>query len=301
MTRPNALERAVLETLAYSDIFEYPLRLEEVHRYLPLRAELDEVHSALERVGQVDSKNGYYFLAGHGDYVDIRAQRTNASLSAFAWALRHGRILGWLPFIRMAGLTGSLALKNLSKGADMDFMLVTQSGRLWTARAFAVTFGRMMRLLGHRICVNLLVSENALLWPQHDLYSAREMCQMIPISGIDVYLRLRAANKWTESILPNATQSCEVLETSQDSINLLEFLLRGKLGDRFEQWCMEFQLRHILRRGASDETNFTADVCQGNFHNHRKWTHEVFQEKLMALDAVHSPLPLGEGLGVRVT
>jgi len=293
MTSLTALERAILETLAYSDIFEYPLRLEEAHRYLPLRAELDEVRAALERSDRVDSKNGYYFLAGHADYVDIRVQRTDASLPAFAWSLRLGRILSCLPFVRMTGLTGSLAMKNLSKGADMDFMLVTQPGRLWIARAVAVTFGRMMRLFGYRICVNLLVSENALLWPQHDLYSAREMCQMIPITGVDVYLRLRAANAWTESILPNATINAPggSVTRQYDGLrpswsNLVEYFLRGKFGDRLETWCMEFQLRHIAQRGASDETNFTVDVCQGNFHSHRQWTHEVFQEKLIALDAV---------------
>jgi hypothetical protein len=151
MNSPAALERAVLESLAYSDIFEYPLRLEEVHRYLPLRAELDAVRIALENSQQVDSKNGYYFLTEHDDYVDIRIRRTSASQSSFAWALRLGRILGWFPFVRMAGLTGSVAVKNLSKGADMDFMLVTQPGRLWTARAFAVIFGRVMRLFGQRV------------------------------------------------------------------------------------------------------------------------------------------------------
>jgi hypothetical protein len=193
-----------------------------------------------------------------------------------------------MPFVRMAGMTGSLAVMNLSKGADMDFMLVTRPGRLWVARACAILFGRMARLLGHRICVNLLVSENALEWPRHDLYSAREMCQMIPITGMDVYRRLRDANRWTESILPNSTvETSEAPETSEVWMQkFLEPLLRGTFGDSLEAWCMEFQLHHIARRGASEETNFTEDICQGNFHSHRTWTHEVFQEKLIALDAV---------------
>lgn len=299
MNSPAALERAILETLAYSDIFEYPLQLEEVHRYLPRRAEIEEVQNGLNRATQVDSKNGYYFLAGHDDFVDIRIQRADDSRSAFSWSLRYGRILGFLPFVRMVGLTGSLAMKNLSKNADMDFMLVTVPGRLWTARAFAVTFGRAVRLFGHRICVNLLVSANALLWPQHDVYSAREMCQMIPIIGMDVYHRLRNANKWTDSFLPNAAQTSDVSETSQ-VYNPIEFFLRGKLGDRIEKWCMKFQLGHIARWGPSDEADFTTDVCQGNFHSHRQWTHEVFQQKLSALDDDASPLPVEEELGVRV-
>jgi hypothetical protein len=42
------LERAILEALAYSDIFEQPLRLDELHKYLPLRADLQELPVALE-------------------------------------------------------------------------------------------------------------------------------------------------------------------------------------------------------------------------------------------------------------
>ena len=39
--RPS-LERAILEALTYSDIFEHPLRLDELHRYLPFLADVDE-------------------------------------------------------------------------------------------------------------------------------------------------------------------------------------------------------------------------------------------------------------------
>ncbi len=287
----NSLERAILETLAYSDIFEYPLRADEVHRYLPLRANLDDVQSGLNRAPHVDSKNGFYFLAGRAHLVDIRLQRADASLRPYNWSHRLGRILSLIPFVRMVGLTGSLAMLNLSKAADMDFMLVTAPNRLWTARAFAVTFGRFMRLFGHRICVNLLVTENALLWPQHDLYSAHEMCQMIPITGLDVYHDLRNINQWTERFLPNAikknSRNSPVRAIRVKILQpILEIPLRGKLGDKLEAWCMDFQLRHILRQGLSDETNFTADVCQGNFHSHRKWTHEAFQEKLSELEEV---------------
>jgi hypothetical protein len=117
------------------------------------------------------------------------------------------------------------------------------------------------------------------------------MCQMIPITGMDIYVLLRAANKWTESFLPNAiVETSEAPENGETSEvwmqKLLELPLRGKFGDRLERWFMKSQLRIIARRGFSDEADFTADVCQANFHSHRQWTHEAFQEKLKALDAV---------------
>ena len=282
------LERAILETLTYSDIFEYPLRLDELHRYLPMSADGDDLPIALRALnGQVENKNEFYFLAGRQEIVQIRRQRAARSSKLLPTAIWYGRILGTLPYIRMVALTGSLAVLNISKNADFDYMLVTSPGRVWTARAFALLYNRFVGWFGHTICPNLIVSENSLEWPLHDLYSARELCQMIPITGMNVYRRLLEANQWTKDFLPNAfLDSGSLLPTVQKLASafqtLLEFPLRGKLGDRFEQWEMNRKIaRFSKQQGFGEETIFNAEVCQGNFHHHRKWTREAFEEKII--------------------
>lgn len=284
----SPLERAALETLAYSDIFDYPLTLDELHRYLPIPISHEELKKNVPQSLLCGAK-GYYFLPNRASLVDLRLARESASRPAFNRALRYGRILGRLPFVRMVSMTGSLAMLNLSKNADMDFMLITAPRRLWIARAFAATFGRLMRLTGDRICVNLLVSENALEWPRHDLYSAREMGQMIPIVGVSVYRRLRDLNSWVESFLPNAASAPEHSparpgETGSRLQKFLEFLLPEKLGNWLDGLLMNIQLRKISRKyGQGMESNFTVDVCQGNFHNHRTWADEFFHARLVSL------------------
>jgi hypothetical protein len=282
------LEHAILKALAYSDIFEHPLRLKELHRYLPMRADVRQLPLVLESMrGQVGGKDDFYFLTGREEIVGIRKQREANSQKLMPRALAYGRILGSLPFVRMAALTGSLAVMNISKNADFDYMLVTVPGRVWMARAFAVLFNRFVRVLGHTLCPNLIVSENALEWPLHDLYSARELCQMIPITGMDVYQRLMAENQWVGDFLPNAflESNSLLLEDLRKQASafqsFLELPLRGEFGDRFEQWEMNRKItRFSKQEGFGTETVFNADVCQGNFHHHRKWTREVFEEKL---------------------
>lgn len=303
-----SLSRAILEALAYSDIFDYPLRFDELHRYLPIRAEADELKTALTSFNEpIKFRDGFYFLSGRDEIVDLRKEREARSKKMLPVALRYGRILGSLPFVRMVALTGSLAVLNISKNADFDYMLVAAKGRVWTARAFALLFNRMVRLFGHTICPNLIVSESALEWSQHDLYSARELVQMIPISGMDVYREIIETNAWVQAILPNAFN--EKKENSRHSPlrairvkffqNLLEVFLRNELGNKFESWEMTRKIARFSKQpGFGEETIFTAEVCQGNFHHHRKWTHEIFLERLSNLNA-DSPLPLGEGLGVR--
>lgn len=287
-TFSSSLERAILETLAYSDVFDYPLTFDELHRYLTFPASKGELKVSLDSLSYIISEDGYYFLPNRSFLVQTRRQRQRKSLPAFHRALIYGRILGAFPFVRMVTVTGSLAVLNLSKDADMDYMLVTTSGRLWLARAFAVTFGRFMRLFGDRICVNVLVSESVLEWYSHDLYAAREICQMIPVTGMDVYLRLREANAWAELHLPNAKSAPEHTPKVKRSKPLLQELFelpfRGKLGGLLERWTMNFQLKKIRRTyGTGVEANFSPNLCQGNFHNHHAITNQSFGERLALL------------------
>lgn len=281
----STLEEALLKTLAYSDVFDYPLTLDELHKYLGASATKEEIKNCIENTKQINFRDGYYYLSGRDEIIKTRLLRERKSKPIFKRALFYGKIIAKFPFVRMMALTGSLAMLNLSKEIDMDFMLITKPKRLWFARAFAVTFGRLIRLLGDRICINLLISENHLHWSQHDLYSAREICQMIPISGSDSLYKFRIANLWTEEFLPNANMDSTSLlvdlqkQTTLQKLFELPFL--SKLGDKLEQWAMNFQMKIISRHeNVGDETNFTTDICQGNFHQHKKWTMEAYQERL---------------------
>ena len=280
------LKRAVLETLAYSDIFEFPLRLEEIHRYLPLPATVEQAASALQLLhGEIETQGGYYVLSGRAAIVDIRRARELRSKSLLPVALKYGRMLGSLPFIRMVALTGSLAVLNISKDVDFDYMIVTVPGRLWTARAFALLLNRITKKMGHTLCPNLIVAETALEWPLQDLYSARELYQMIPITGIAVYQKLIDANSWAKDLLPNACQNFSDGDRVSPFRALLEMPLRARIGGRLEQWEMTRKVaRFSKQEGFGEETIFNAEVCQGNFHHHRKWTQQAFKEKLAKLE-----------------
>lgn len=295
----KCLSDAIRRTIAYSDVFEHPLRAREIHRFLiEFQISLEELKSALDKERSLVRRGEYWVLPGREEIIPIRLQREAHSRMLMPHALRIGRLLGTLPFVRMVALTGSLAVLNVSKTDDFDYMLVTVPSRVWTARAFALLINRIAKVFGHTICPNLIVSENALEWPLHDLYSARELCQMVPISGIDVYRKLIRVNGWAADFLPNAfmQSNSELFDAQhQDSPStspapilllqkLLEFLLRGKVGDRLEEWEMDRKIRRFSNQeGFGEETVFNSEVCQGNFHHHRKWTQEIYESKLSAL------------------
>ena len=291
---------AILETVAYADIFEHPLTAPEVHRYLNgIFVEFKIVQNALKNIGELIQTGEYFTLPGREEIIPIREQREVHSRKLLPRAIHYGRILGSLPFIRMVALTGSLAVLNVSKTDDFDYMLVAAPGRVWTARAFALLINRFAKRFGHTLCPNLIVSRNCLEWPLHDLYSAREFCQMIPVSGIDVYHELIRVNAWAREFLPNAFSEIYVSQNQSGRRSVfqkqMEYFLSGTLGDRFETWEMDRKINRFSRQdGFGEETVFNADICQGNFHHHRKWTHEEYQQRLRKLPSPATILSSGK-------
>ena len=279
------LKQAILETLAYSDVFDHPLTLDDLHKFLVAPASRAEIETRLSGMNDVSCREGYYFLSHQVDIIEVRKQREANSRKAFDRAIFYGRILGRLPFIRMVALTGSLAMLNLSKNRDMDFMIVAKPGHVWTARAFALLFGRLARLFGDVICPNVIVSENALVWDAKNLYTAREFAQMIPVSGLNVYCRLLEVNAWVKEFLPNAFADQDDFNIVDDHRpGILESLLNNKLGSAFEKWEMTRKIaRFKAQKGYGAETNFSADVCQGNFDHHGSWALKAYQERLVNL------------------
>jgi hypothetical protein len=282
------ISQAVLYTIMYSDVFDYPLTAHEVHHFLHrVSATYEQVVQALNEIPGVTTKDSYYILTGREAIVSVRKERESLSRQLIPYAMKYGHILGRLPFVRMVALTGSLAVMNVSRNADFDYMLVTAPGRLWTARAFVLLFGRLTKYLGHTICPNLLVSQNALEWNQHDLYSARELCQMIPITGKDVYKELMTTNGWVQRVLPNAyRQRVQAADSARQNHRylfqaILEFLLQRKFGERLENWEMARKVARFSKQdGFGEETLFNTEICQGNFDHHRKRTQQALGHRL---------------------
>lgn len=283
----NTLSQAILQTVTYSDVFDYPLTAAEIHKYLVgVRASPAEIQSALKQNNSLAQREIYFTLPGRTNIVETRQQRAARSKKLWPIAIRLGKFLGKLPFIRMVALTGSLAVMNVSADADFDYLLIAAHGRVWTVRAFALFFNRFTRPFGWTICPNLILAETSLAWHTHDLYSAREFCQMIPITGLDVYQKLINANAWIQDFLPNALlDSGSLLPKSHMLASALqsffEFLLHGKLGDRFEHWEMNRKIARFSKQaGFGAETIFNAEICQGNFAQHRESTRQSFAQKM---------------------
>ncbi|MDD5369264.1 MAG: hypothetical protein PHQ40_09270, partial [Anaerolineaceae bacterium] len=272
------IERAVYATLAYADIFQYPLTEVETHRYLiGYRATRDAVHQALASSRFLQSKvcsyAGYYTLVGKESNLEHRQKRQKISSYLWPRAIRYGNWISKIPYVRMVAVTGSLAMNNAARDADLDYLVVTRQGRLWMARAMVVLLVRLASRWGDIVCPNYFITDDHLHFDEHNLFAAHEVVQMVPITGLPVFERIREINAWAWQYLPNATSS--YVEMPSDGFYqrtlrpALDSILRLPPGDWFERWEMHRKLRRFGRLSPlHPEACFSPTQCKGHLDDH---------------------------------
>lgn len=283
------VELGVVEALAYADVFDWPLTAREIRRNMPVAATLDEVEAALEPWAPaspfVERLGNLAMLRGRAGLADVRLRRARLSADLWPRALFYARIVGRLPFVRMVAVTGSLAVGAAREADDVDLFIVTADGRLWLARAMTMLVVRLGRLRGFRLCPNYLLAASALRLPDRSPFTARELVQMVPVTGGEVYAELMAGNAWYREFLPNAEPSSIEgrLRPNNWLGRLLERALRSAVADRLERWEMNRKTRRLCAASASSETRYDATCCKGHADEHGRRVLAAFESRLNRL------------------
>jgi hypothetical protein len=291
--RLTSTEAAVLRTLAYADVFDFPLHREEIFRYCfapggSWWAVSTAVDTLLAR-GLIESERQLLFLPGRQETVARRHEREAASQAGRRTARFWARCIAALPFVRMIAITGSLAASSFEPGQDIDYLIVAAPNRLWLVRALCLLTWKLARLVGTRLCPNFLLTTNALAIEQHDLYAARELVQMVPLYGQETAAHMWAANRWTLAFLPNAAMNVPADAIDQSPpIRALkrcaERLLSGRLFDRLETWERTRKITKLTAQvGENAECIFSADVCKHHAHAHGGRVAQLYVERLSRL------------------
>jgi hypothetical protein len=206
-----------------------------------------------------------------------------------AWhrARFYASIFWALPYVRMVAVTGALAMNNVDPGDDIDYLIVTEPGRLWMTRGLIVGITKLVRALGDTLCPNYLISSRALRMERRDLYVAHELAQMVPIHGQAIAARLWEENAWCFDLLPNARyqELDRVSDRLPVGVRLLKAVSQTLLwlppGDRVEQWEQRRKVVKLSRQVPPHvgEALYTADVCKGHDHGHGERIMRLWQSR----------------------
>ena len=267
---PSRLQRDVLLTLLYSDLFDYPLDRDQLARLLVGPCEDGrELQRALDGLDGVvlESEEGFLHLEGRSELVGLRRDRALRAEHRWHGAARFARLLRHVPFLRMVAVSGSQAVDNPRADSDVDFFLITAPRRLWLVQACTMTLRRLARLLGVHACPNYFLSSDALEVQPPNLYTAREIAQTVPLWGQEAYAEFRRANRWVAGFLPNLGDEARVSDHAIGDGGRVplrraaERILGGRLGDRADRLVHRLLLAYYRRR-RSDEGWTRADLEQ---------------------------------------
>ncbi len=285
---------AILCTLAYADVFDYPLTPRQIHRYLvSIPTNYDQVLDALDHsdwaTERLERHGGYVTLLERKQIVGLRRRREEVAAEMWPRALLYGQKIAALPFVRGVALTGALAVDNVEAGDDFDFLIITAVDRLWLTRAMVIGFVvRPASRRGDEVCPNYLLTDQSLRFEERNLYTAHELAHMAPLAGLDIYRRLRATNQWTSRFLPNAAglpRPCRLLaRRSSRASSLAELALGTSVGAGLERFERNRKIRRFAaQRQDIGTTCFSGDRCKGHFDSNEKAVLRAFDQRLTAL------------------
>ncbi len=238
-----------ISSLIYHDIFDYPLAPLELIKWT---AGSKVKFKNLENI-KISTKNGFLFLNGKEGSTLKRLMRKRISKRKLGKARKAAKILSFLPSIRMVAATGALAMNNANEESDIDFLMITKKGSLWTTRFLAMAllkvFGIPRRKYGERstkdkLCLNIWLDESDLAWSKssRDIFTSHEISQVIPLVNKEqAYERFLSKNIWIADFWPNATSAKAGKEKKRSKIGERGFAMRlvESLMRRAQYWYMK--------------------------------------------------------------
>jgi len=240
------LRRSILRTLAYYDIFSYPLTAEEIYSNLGVNHTTpEEIKSELEKLStdQIVFCKGEFYLLNDDDYYVRRRQAGNKlAEKRLKTARQVSGFISRFPFIRGILLSGSISKGFMEKDADIDYFVITHPNRVWFSRLILMIFKKIFLFNSKKIfCINYFVDTEHLEIEEKNIFTATEIVTLLPTFGANTYEEFYNKNLWIKQFYPNypKRETNNILDRKNGIIkSLLEIILGNKLGDKLDDFAM---------------------------------------------------------------
>ncbi len=285
----TTLQEAIIKTLAYFDIFDYPLTPVEVWKWLygvdgvSRAVSLGTIVSELEtlqREQRIDAHHGYYFLPQREDIVVTRMDRYRQAEYKYHRALKFIRWFRFVPFVRMIAVCNTLAYSNSRPESDIDLFIVTRPGRVWQVRFWIAGILKLLHLrptaehTRDTLCASFFTDTHHLrletLSLPEDIYLPYWVVQVMPILDEGVYHRFLEANRWTRQYVPFAIpvqpprrRRVPPPRLAQRLIEVIAFFIPERVFRSYQQRVMPERLRHL----ANQDTRVVVNDSMLKFHD----------------------------------
>lgn len=259
--------RSALQTLAYFDIFDFPLTKEELYRFLwrpPVGLTFAEFLMALEECANqeiISHNGGYYFLPNRENIVAIRERKVVIVEKKLTMARRAARKIRFVPFVEAMYVANTVAAGVASEESDVDVLIVIKKNYLWLGRLLVTLTLSLFRLrrtkicVQDRVCLSFYVTEeafdlSAVALDSSDIYLSYWLDQLAPVfDSNNILKKIQNKNQWIKNNLPQALRDYCMLSRGQirdlkfirQIRRAQEFALDSLFGNRLEQLAKKIQ------------------------------------------------------------
>lgn len=246
------LQKSILQTIAFFDLFDYPLTAEEIKANLinyrkPVH--IKEIKGLLAQMESViEPIHNYYVVKGREEIIDRRKARKFISEKYWARTHQYTKYLKKTPFIKMFAVCNNLAFDNAKETSDIDLYIVVKKGRMWTARILTTAIMQFFGVRRHgnkiagRFCLSFFVTEEKLSMKEHakkvDPYLGYWTKLIKPVYGRQVFERFKKENEtWLNQEFG--------LNFSEENEKQLAFERKSKQKLFFE-WCLNGRIGNVI-------------------------------------------------------
>lgn len=305
---------AIIATLAYFALFQYPLTLFEIWQYLLCSptpctiADIDNIISTSLCVkSKIEQHNGLFFVPGRRNDGTLRLDRYRDAEAQYLSTIRDIRLLSCIPFVELICIVNRLSYSNARDDGDSDLLIVAKHHHIWLVRFLCAS---LMHILGKRpgqrtkknaICLSFFISDKnlsmeSLQIPRDnrgmpDVHFAVWLTQIVPIYDRGgIYQEWYQQNSWVEQCVPNRIpirtheRRRVGLTFSQKCLKVAgELFIKcfGSIGESFVKWYQITFLAPALKHADSNTTCVVMNDMVLKFHvNDRR--HE-FREKFKSM------------------
>ena len=301
----TALEQAVIRTVAYFDMFEYPLTHWEVYLFLysedRKRCTLLDIEQTLEESVLLKKKlffqDGFVGFAGKEKTIATRQRRYVGSHHKYHIVKRFVRLAKAVPFIDLIASCNNLAFSNAKKESDLDFFIVAKKGALPFVRLslvlLSMVFFSRPQENSHEdtICLSFIIDTghdelDSMARKEGDIYLTYWYATLIPLYVRDEasYYALEKSNAALLSRLPHhlPRTSTVLTITGTDSIRrLFEMMWTLLRLDALHSILYSLQVKRLPKEIVDTMNNsssviVTPSIFKTHIHDKREHIHEAW-------------------------
>jgi hypothetical protein len=285
------LRTSIIKAVAYFDLFSYPLTIGDIRFFLDTDAEEAEIQRealALVGDGRLFRLGPFFSLHNNPALVEKRRKGERHADELLQTAARGARLLYQFPYVRGVCISGSLSKRCADEKADIDYFIITRSGRLWIARTLMHFFKKLAYIRGHQhhYCMNYYVDEDALEIREKNIFTAIELLTLMPVCGNGGLTKFFQANNWTTMYLPHYRDRQREAKGSQRSSlmkRFFEWVFNNRLGDYIDSKLRKItdsRWKKKTERGVRNMKGDTMTLQCGEHYS--RPDPEIFQQRVLA-------------------